>query len=276
MKAVFIALFIFNLVDAYPTAQSGEILLRNGDTLIMYSTPLEAMPGIDSLRSELIMHGFNTYNTGCWRGYIATWELENDSLFLIQIKSPNPEGVEADLSKLFHSEYKDGRLYAQWYTGTLAIQKGKLLHYVHSGFESIFEYEEIIKINAGRQAESKEFHNKVIRSDFWKMKSRKIRRHTYGEIDYDSLPPFENMYIQTCIGFSPGPQFSIDTAYTYATITWREDGEMKGDFITDLENPFIKETIRVARKIPSWDYYERRGERLNNSFSLVFNGLKIP
>lgn len=262
--------FIFISLSAFPTAQISDILIREGDTLTLFSTPLEFKPGIEDLRIGMFDFKDHTISTGCWRGYMAFWKIENDSLFLTKIISCLDNNLIADLDKLFPLEVKQGKIFASWYTGELAIQKGDLLYYVHSGFESIYKREEVIQISNGVYQSTQDFQNEVILSEFWQMKPKKVRKHTYGAIEWSNLPPVDDKNIQTFLQFTIDSIFMVDTAYSYMYVYRKKNGEIDKEIITDLNNPFMKETIRIAKNIPSWDYFEIRGVRKPNSFSLVF------
>jgi hypothetical protein len=40
-------------------------------------------------------------------------------------------------------------LHASWYTGTLRVPRGEMLHYVHMGFGSVYEEEILIEVEKG-------------------------------------------------------------------------------------------------------------------------------
>ncbi|WP_049782358.1 hypothetical protein [Pseudoxanthomonas suwonensis] len=76
------------------------------------------------------------YSTACWREYVGTWVLDNGRLFLwrlegkYRLQNPDP-------------------LFASWYSGTLVVPDGRLVHYVHMGFGSIYEREIHITVANG-------------------------------------------------------------------------------------------------------------------------------
>ena len=75
-------------------------------------------------------------STACWRQYIGTWEIKGGKFYLKKL-----EGCV----KLAG----DKPLLADWFSGNIRIPRGKLLQYVHMGFESAFEKELRIKIRKG-------------------------------------------------------------------------------------------------------------------------------
>lgn len=54
---------------------------------------------------------------------------------------------DLDLEGLFPGS--NGRVFAEWVTGRLRIPQGKLLEYVHMGFESVYERNLIVDVDHG-------------------------------------------------------------------------------------------------------------------------------
>jgi len=107
----------------------------------------------------------------CWRNYIATWEIKDNRLYLRDI-----EGVY----KLTSTK----PILASWFTGNIKLNQGKLLHYVHAGFGSIYEQELHIEIKNGAVV-SEEMINNVGSERVKKFEEEKARREklTLDEID---------------------------------------------------------------------------------------------
>ena len=121
----------------------GEILIVDGERMHMaFCPPLPVESGrVRRTPAEEIDDG---YNTACWRGYVATWEIEDDVLYLNAINGPG-FGIVPSWRMT-----GDDRLAADWFTGVLRVPRGKQLHYVHMGFSSVYEEELHFKIAAGR------------------------------------------------------------------------------------------------------------------------------
>ena len=125
-------------LSGFATGQSGDILIYKGDTLIFFSNPLE---DYFETKGERTINGYELTwtSTACYRGYLATWEMTDDSLYLVRLEKGcfNEASDYFDLSK----EFGSNRVFAHWFTGKTIAPKGKLLHYVHDGYESIYEKE---------------------------------------------------------------------------------------------------------------------------------------
>lgn len=62
----------------------------------------------------------NGYSTACFRGYVATWKLQNDSLFLVRVD--NNVFKEIPLEQLFPDCNTSNGIFAFWYKGFLRIE----------------------------------------------------------------------------------------------------------------------------------------------------------
>jgi len=64
------------------TAQEREMLYYNGKTYWLATEPLKQLFDLMGDDRPVLVSG----STSCWRGYVGTWEIENDKLFLIDFK----------------------------------------------------------------------------------------------------------------------------------------------------------------------------------------------
>ena len=140
------------------TPQIPDVLVYGGRTYRLFTNPLE-----DYLKSK----GFTDNDTGCnssscWRGYIATWTIRNDSLFLTDIKRcgvyttagvvTGLECDEADTSRVFkhlNREFRSKETFFPWFSGDLRLPQGRLIEYVHMGYETIYERDLFVTVENG-------------------------------------------------------------------------------------------------------------------------------
>jgi hypothetical protein len=147
-------LFLFFLTilsfNCFATGQIGDRLIYKGDTLILFSNPLETLLDIFSSRPKLFGDNEGCMTTACWRGYQAEWEIIENQLYLTGIYSCcySYDGVKADLQALAGDYYAIGKVKADWVTDNLIVPKGKLLYYVHDAYESHYETEIEFQINS--------------------------------------------------------------------------------------------------------------------------------
>jgi hypothetical protein len=159
MKRVIVVIMIVVaawLTGAWATAQMPDELIYRGETLAIFTNPLESYFGRDNPRPEFISR---VLCTACWRGYVATWKIENEKLYLVKMVegSCSRTAPEIDVSKIF------GRrppIEAVWFSGVLTAPRGKLLSYVHMGYESRYEKSLLLTIDKGRLVREEERDNR--------------------------------------------------------------------------------------------------------------------
>ena len=147
-KAIVLLLGLFWVNFAFGTGQVPDYLILDKDTLALFSNPLEQY--FEQIgKRELIDFDGGCGSTACWRGYKAIWELKNDSLFLRRIAAchedcGNPK--DANLIAMFGESMP----FASWVDGDIIVPRGKLLEYIHMGYASIYEKEQIFTIKQGK------------------------------------------------------------------------------------------------------------------------------
>ena len=102
------------------TVQGSETLIYNDKEYRTHSKPLE-----EYLENEGIK--FEPPTTGCWRGYFGSWSIENDKLYLTDLKawillSSHPyKTKEVELEYLFP---KKDKVFANWFSGEIRLPHG--------------------------------------------------------------------------------------------------------------------------------------------------------
>ena len=142
------------------TIQSSETLLYKGEEFELFTEPLDGL-----FEKLLPNYEPKMISTACWRGYLGTWSIENNKLYLIKIESVRNEDEESDLclSDLF-PEAKE-KVFAIWFNGTLRCPLGDMIEYVHGGYCSTFEQDLQIKIKNGFVKSEKVIKNKIATRD---------------------------------------------------------------------------------------------------------------
>lgn len=159
------------------TAQFHEKLILEGvETSMAFCPPIpEDHPLIATLSPAEISEGIKdgsifkfVHSTACWRQYVGTWKLEDGKLYLVEIQgrykvlSPEP-------------------IFADWVTTVLRIPSGEMLHYVHMGFGSVYEFETHLKIEKGLVVDERKIDNRDKDIDS-------------GELGWKNLPGGENYF----------------------------------------------------------------------------------
>ena len=98
-----------------------------------------------------------------WRGYVGSWEIVDDRLYLVGLSGTLEGGADATLATIF-PDFPD-RVFAHWYSGTIRIPQGKQLEYVHMGYGSTFERDLFLDIERGVIVATRVRHNGTAESD---------------------------------------------------------------------------------------------------------------
>lgn len=134
----FILLLVSNKVIA--TEQSMDVIIYNDSVSFLFSenlieSPIRGYPleefiwehyFTDSTKRKLVDEMIKPYSW-CLRGYIATWKIRNDSLFLMEISyiprvAAYVKGKPADsypLGKLFSGRDVVNGVFANWFSGRI-------------------------------------------------------------------------------------------------------------------------------------------------------------
>lgn len=131
------------------TAQAGDTLIFEGESYTIASEPL-----YDYLEQKGIE--FISMSTACWRGYLATWEIKKDKLFLTELEAYVGNYSKVELSYLFPGKKE---VFAEWFSGEIIVQHGKMLQYFHAGYESIYEKEMYLIFENGVLSDRREAYN---------------------------------------------------------------------------------------------------------------------
>lgn len=156
MRKLLIAAIILSFLPAVvsATAQAPDVIEYDGKKYNLFTNPLESYFKEDERPKFHI--GPGSMSSGNWRGYVATWKIEDGTLYLVGLdswicKDLRPENCKrADLRELFGEKYRDGKVKADWFTGDLRIPEGEQIQYVHMGYGSVYEREIILGVAAGK------------------------------------------------------------------------------------------------------------------------------
>ena len=165
---ILLLLVLFNFSKATP--QTPDYLIVDRQLIPIFSNPLElylAQQGISD-----IDRGCNA--SACTRGYVATWELKNDKLYLVKIEQCGlivAAGVYGGLDcdeeersavlKYFDEAFEGKNSQASWFTGEIVAPQGRLIEYIHAGYETKFERDKVFSFVDGQLKGVKTQENEV-------------------------------------------------------------------------------------------------------------------
>ena len=136
------------LIDPSPaqptamTAQFAEKLIIDGKSESLCTNPLSEYFALSGQYFD-----FKSTSTALWRGYVGTWEIVYDRLYLLAVHGELKNGQAVTLDLIFPG-FPD-RVFAHWYSGTLRIPQGGLIEYKHAGYSSIYERDLLIQVERG-------------------------------------------------------------------------------------------------------------------------------
>lgn len=138
------------------TAQFHEKLILEGkETSIAFCPPIPTdhprikMYSNEEMNQRIKKGKMNAlvFSSACWRGYFGTWELKDGKLYLMSVDG------RFDI-------IGDEPIFADWVTAVLRIPDGEMLHYVHMGFGSVYEFETHIKLENGMVVDERRIDNR--------------------------------------------------------------------------------------------------------------------
>src|SRR5690606_14833793 len=143
MKYYTILAFLFLISNSsftHATEQEPDRLIIKGDTMLLHALPFDEWRNQSKYDKPLFPDSLVGFSTGCWRGYVAYWEIIDDQLYLTNIYNER-KNAKANLQVIFGKKVKNGRVKAYWFSDTVTAFRGKLLYSDHAGFSSVFEHE---------------------------------------------------------------------------------------------------------------------------------------
>jgi hypothetical protein len=173
MKRVVLILLVisgFSLltVKSNATAQQPDILIYKREKYRLYTNPLEQyFSKYPDKRPKA-----SIISSGNWRGYVATFEVVDSTLFLLDIEVEEDDGKNGTLTRSAMDEVFPGQkvVALEWFSGLLTCPYGQMLKYVHMGYSSVYENYAILEIRLGQLTKSKEFKYE----DYIKFKDRQF------------------------------------------------------------------------------------------------------
>ena len=285
---IFIAFLIFPL-SVFPTVQVGDVLIWNGDTLLLYSDPLKFREDRDSLRIQIFNdieketiatfpnkdeNDFWLLTSACWRGYQAEWIVQNDSIFLNNIYHCFFDEVKINLNNIFLDSKENEKIFASWINGELYLPQGECIPKNNCFFgwnwdfrNYMREYETVLYVENGLLKNYETFQNRIIKIPEWTVfyEDQIINRN----INWEILPDLsDGNWVQVWIDVQPNEQGQFESVIEEGTFL--VDRFSDSWFITDMDNVFVQESIRIAKMIPEWIVVLQRGKIMPIQFTINF------
>ncbi|HTJ49673.1 MAG TPA: hypothetical protein VL443_09485 [Cyclobacteriaceae bacterium] len=185
MKPLLILIFtVFFGLRLFATAQYPDKVIYNGKEYSLQSNPLESFfkENPDKLpKSEIV-------STALWRGYVATFEVRDNQLYVkdieIEVSDTSSTRTSSFKWKSVLNEVFPGQkeVKVEWITGLLVMPYGKIVNYVHMGYGSTYEFYTLLEFEKGNLVREKNFKY----DEYEKFKERQFQAFKMTE-DYKRL-----------------------------------------------------------------------------------------
>jgi hypothetical protein len=158
-----IILTLFSGLKVFATAQFPDKINYNGKEYNLNSNPLE----VYFEKNPNKRPKSEVRSSALWRGYVATFEIIDNQLFLKDIeiqyrdttsKGSNNSNWKSVLNEVFADQKN---IQVDWYTGLLVLPQGKVVNYVHMGYGSTYQHYTILELNRGVLTQEKRFKRKA-------------------------------------------------------------------------------------------------------------------
>jgi len=258
-------LFCLLSFNAFGTAQIPDILIYHGDTISLFSCPLDYYPDKELTSPKRLFGSTGCFFSACWRNYVATWTIEDNKLYLIKIRNAcyptdtkyvsasfqsgaDSIGNEyADLELLFPDRFKNGKVAADWVNAKLISPKGKLLYYIHDGFESIYEKEIEFTFENGTLISTLELDNSKTKASKYTQDQKLLLEFIQNHIDYSNIPESKEK-----------------VRIIVSILNSNEEGKIDSvKILRGFNDIYDKEALRVVKSIPEWDLLYKHGKKFN-------------
>ena len=154
------------------TAQAMEIIKIDGQNSRMATEPLRLYFEKSGKEQELV-----STSSACWRGYVGTWEVKDDKLYLVDIEATISNHRTENYNTVGLDYFFPGKeeVFASWFSGEIRIPIGDLLRYVHMGYGSVFEEDLYLTIESGIIVSRITMKNRLKKNDStWDIIKKKI------------------------------------------------------------------------------------------------------
>lgn len=147
-RYIVIALLMAQGLHLFATGQVPDILIYNEKEYDLTVNPMEPYFNKNPEKRPQAPH------TALWRGYVATFEIIRNELWVTDIKKYSSEYINGRFTPGYVSIIKEclngkDRMKVDWFNGLLILPQGELVEYVHMGYASTYEYYKLIELEKG-------------------------------------------------------------------------------------------------------------------------------
>lgn len=125
-------------ITTFATQQNSDKLIYKSNLIYIDYYPFEDLVNYEASKNFMkYQESTMCISSDCWRGYVATWVIENDSLFLTNMTDPCKNNIKLEL--IFgKTRVKQGKVFAYWVTKSIKAPFGKFLRFDEKMWSSVF------------------------------------------------------------------------------------------------------------------------------------------
>ena len=275
MNKIFAYILILGTI-VQVSGQSSDILIWKKDTLNLYSNPLEKRTDWQeinqSITEQINEYVFNASNDSIIeispfiQNYKTEWKIEKGNLYLTKITTYTDLESKLDLKKIF----KNNKLpiNADWLSESLIVFEGNCIvcETNHLRNTSIYPNELILEFRKGTLVNKSRYKNQILKeSELSNLDPNEYLEYIYSKVNWSRLDKMDKT-IQAFVSIEPdenGKLIKIDWKKTFLI--------SDSNIITNKQNRFLKEAVRIAKYIPDWTVILRHEKIMNQNLSVIFS-----
>lgn len=184
MFSLFFVFMSFKSEAFNSLGQFDNFLILHRDTLPMNSYPLDHLPHVKNELGNRLSPHEKPNGLKCYSALKYYWEIQNDHLFLIKVKSDCyvDKDIKGTLELIFGKYYREGKVAADWYSGSVYGLTGPSSYPCPSG-EPVYRNEWEFVFSKGQFIVRRFLDNSKARSSIYASKPWLVPNIIYRQID---------------------------------------------------------------------------------------------
>jgi hypothetical protein len=173
-----VAIFLISLT-AYSTEQIPDRLIIEKDTIYLKSFPLDYLRAKLKIREAPFDYGNGRDfpHTGCYRGYVATWQIIDELLTLKEVQKIDTVGTQLNVVEYlsengYNPKIINGYVVAEWYSDTLKYYDFFIYHLAYK-FDEFYVSKDYLR-EGDKKIELIFENGKLIKNDITPIEAYKL------------------------------------------------------------------------------------------------------
>ena len=261
-------ILLISLISITNISRANDVLYFEGKK-IKFEVDLYSLTrqSTDSIHNRIFDKQAKVQNC---KNYYTEWLIDENELYIKDILLLcNEDTIELDLCRVFEHKYCNGRVKADWVSGTFTAFEGRCLY---DKWGKIYEVETTLNIKNGKLINHNVSSDNYVHHSIYSENTDSLDRFISQNINTTLIPNYNDTIIRIVAfiktGKLPRPD-NVEIVYNYRYYGSLENSNiLKNDYGERkiLEN----EITRVILQLPDWDIYIRKGEVVQMNLSKVF------